>query len=99
MGTTDRPPIDGPQQWDQALLAGLVGPHRQRYLTSPSFKHSIDHLRAMLPAMVSGLAAAADQSDAMARMYSQALVAGEVNIDDLLRQIQEDADGTGPAPS
>ncbi len=102
MGTTDLPPHGpfGPQheQWDAALLTGLVGPYGELFETSPSFHHAINHLRAMLPAMVSGLATSAKQADGLARMYTERLVAGEVDVDEVLRQIQEAADG-GSSPA
>lgn len=97
MGTVDLSQF-GPEyeQWDSALLAGLVGPHHDLYANSASFHYAIDQLRAMLPAMVSGLATTSAQADALARMYTDRLVAGEVDVDEVLRQIQEAADGSSP---
>jgi hypothetical protein len=91
MGTIDLPqPTDPQREWERALLAGLVGPHRDRYLNSPSFHAAIDRLRALLPAMIAGLAADADVADDLARELTHRLVAGEVNIDDFLTELQPD---------
>lgn len=38
------------------LITGLVGPHRELYLTNPWFRTQIDTLALLLPGMIDGLA-------------------------------------------
>lgn len=48
----------------EMLIACLVGVHGHLYMTSASFKHAIDMLAvSYIPAMVDGLAAAAEKED------------------------------------
>ncbi len=83
------------QQWEKALRIGLVGPYMVRYNTSNSFRAAIDNLRAMIPSMITGLAAASEIADAEAARLAGLLARKEVTLDEALRQARE---GPGPPP-
>lgn len=55
---------DAPTARQNEIVAALITPaHRDRYLTSPSFKGAVDTLIRMLPAWIDGLAAQSDEVD------------------------------------